>query len=158
MKQLLEQYAAAVIAGILALLLLLIIRQNIYGQGMGISQVLGLIVQNSVCEKSIIENHALEDYVKDTALMMEIKQVYVIANQDTEGKTCFCVKNISGEFLPVYWKRVWNSQWQAEYVTISPDGSCIRFSKPGIYWVEVFSVDKNEIAHSWVAKVLVNER
>ena len=33
MKQLLEQYAAAVIAGILALLLLFMIRQNIYGQG-----------------------------------------------------------------------------------------------------------------------------
>lgn len=158
MKQLLEQYVAAVIAGILALLLLFMIRQNIYGQGIGISQVLGLIVQDSIHAQSIVENQDLENYMKDAVLEMEVKQCYVTVNQEIAGSDCFLVKNQENVYQPVYWQAAWNCAWEPEEVSIASDGRKILFSQPGVYWVQIFSIDNNEKVHSWVAKLLVNER
>ena len=158
MKQVIEQYASGVIATVIALVIFLIIGQGIYKQNMGIEQVLGLVLKDSIGEKSIVENGVFEDYVKETTMDIERKTEYLIANKETLAENCFCIKNGNGEIQSSYWKRAWNLDGKDVDVKISQDRSKICFSKIGVYWVEIFAVDRYENEHSWIVKVLVNER
>lgn len=158
MKQILEQYAAGIIASMLAMILLGVINHGNYGYGVGISQILELVVQDSVSAEPIAENGVLEDYLSDTAMDLEVKSVYVIANQQTSGEECFTVKNARGETFCVLWKKAWNLQWEEVDVGILADGSSICFSDAGCYWVQIYTLDKNAKEHSWIVKLLVNER
>ena len=158
MRQVLEQYASAVIAGMLGLVLFIIINQGGYGNEFGISKVLGVILQDSISGKSIAENDQIQDHFKENSFDMKVKNAYVTVNQEIAGSDCYTAKNREGDILPIYWESVWDANWKPADVEISEDKSCICFSKAGVYWVQFFVLDKNEKAHSWVGKLLVNER
>lgn len=158
MKQILEQYASAVIAGMLGLVLFIIINQGGYGNGFGISKVLGVILQDSISGKSIVEKDQIQNHFKENFVDMEVKNVYVTVNQEITGSDCFTAKNREGNILPVYWKNVWDMNWEPVNAKILVDKDHICFPKAGVYWVQFFVLDKNEKEHSWVGKLLVNER
>ena len=80
MKQVFEQYASAVITGMVSVILLIVIGKNIYGHGIGISQVLGMILQDSIGEKSMVENMAMELYLQGTTFELKEKNVYIAAD------------------------------------------------------------------------------
>ena len=158
MKQLLEQYASAVIAGALALLLFLVIGRNIYGENQGISQVLGYILQDSVGEKSIIENDVLEEYLNNGILDIEVQNVYLEENKKILLSDCFCVKDRSGNVQDIYLKQAWNEAWEEVEVGVSADQKSICVPHAGVYWMQILALDGNGKEHSWIAKLLVNER
>ena len=68
MKQVIEQYASSMIATVLAVMLLGIIGHGVYEQKMGIGQVLGRILQDSIEETSIVENGVLEAFSKEAKM------------------------------------------------------------------------------------------
>ena len=158
MKQVLEQYASAVITAMLAILLLMVIGKNIYGQDIGISQVLGMVLNDSVGEKAIIENNAMERYVQGTGFVLKEKNVYLVVDQETSISDCFEVRNSRGLRASLYLDKVWNQNWEIVDVRKSMDGRKICISKAGVYWLQIFTIDKNNKQHSWVVSVLVNER
>ena len=158
MKQLLEQYASAVIAAMLALVLFLVIGRNVYGEGQGISQVLGEVLQYSIGEKSIIENNVLEEFINKGILDIEVQNVYVPANEETLLSDCFCVSDTKGNVQNVYLKQAWNEAWEEVDVGVSADRRCICISHTGVYWLQIFVLDGNAKEHSWIVKLLVNER
>ena len=158
MKQVFEQYASAVIAGMLALILLVMIGKNIYGQDVGISQVLGLVLEHSVGEKAIVENYAMEMYLEGTVFGINSKNVYMTVDEEIAVSDCFEVRNSYGQRVPVYLGEVWNHNWEVVEVKKTSDGSNVCISKAGVYWLQIFTVDKNKKQHSWMVKVLVNER
>ena len=158
MKQVFEQYASAVITGMVSVILLIVIGKNIYGHGIGISQVLGMILQDSIGEKSMVENMAMELYLQGTTFELKEKNVYIAADQEVLISDYFEARDSNGKIVPTYLGKVWNQNWEPIELRISTDGRIVCISKAGVYWMQIFTVDKNEKQHSWIVKVLVNER
>lgn len=158
MKQLLEQYASAVIAAMLALVLFLVIGRNVYGEGQGISQVLGKVLQYSIGEKAITDNNVLEELINKGILDIEVQNIYVPINEESLLSDYFCVKDINGNETNVYLKQAWNEAWEEVEVGVSADKRCICISQAGVYWMQIFALDGNAKEHSWIVKLLVNER
>lgn len=158
MKQLLEQYASAVIAAMLALVLFLVIGRNVYGEGQGISQVLGKVLQYSIGEKAIIDNNVLEELINKGILDIEVQNIYVPINEESLLSDYFCVKDINGNETNVYLKHAWNEAGEEVEVGVSADKRCICISQAGVYWMQIFALDGNAKEHSWIVKLLVNER
>lgn len=158
MKQLLEQYASAVIATMLALVLFLVIGRNVYGEGQGISQVLGKVLQYSIGEKAITDNNVLEELINKGILDIEVQNIYVPINEESLLSDYFCVKDINGNETNVYLKQAWNEAWEEVEVGVSADKRCICISQAGVYWMQIFALDGNAKEHSWIVKLLVNER
>ena len=158
MKQVLEQYASAVIAGILAIILLVVIVRGIYGNGIGISRVLGSVLQDSIGVTAIVESKAMEDYVQGTSIILQAKTVYMTVGQEMFISDFFEAKNSFGEILPIFFQEAWNLSWENINVETALGGRKIRFLKEGAYRMQIFTTDKNGKEHSWIVKVLVNER
>lgn len=158
MKQLLEQYASAVIAGMLALMLIPMIGRNVYGDGQGISQVLGAVLQYSIGEKNIIENNVLETYISESILDIEVQNVYLTIHQETLLSDCFLIKDKDGKVRNVYLKQAWNEAGEEVEAGVSTDRQSICISDSGVYWMQIFALDGNEKEHRWIVKLLVNER
>ena len=158
MKQVIEQYASAVLTGMLAVVLLMVIGKNIYGKDMGISQVLGLVLQDSIGEKTIVENDAMETYVQGTVFLLKEKNVYITVDQEISISDCFEARNSYGELVPIYLGEIWNQNWEAIDAEKSSDNRKLCISKAGAYWLQIYTVDKNKKQHIWLVRVLVNER
>lgn len=158
MKQVIEQYASAVLTGMLAVVLLMVIGKNIYGPDMGISHVLGLVLQDSIGEKAIVENDAMETHVQGTSFVLKEKNVYISVDQEIFISDCFEARNTYEETVPLYLGEVWNHNWETVNVEKSSDGRKLCISKAGVYWLQIYTLDKNKKQHIWVVKVLVNER
>ena len=158
MKQVMEQYAAVVIAGFLTIILFTIIVQGIYGQNMGISKIFGLILQDSIGEKAIIENGALEAYILGTAIVLKEKNVYAVTNQEICIEDCYEAKNSYGDNIPLFFEAAWNQKWEAIEVDSFEEGRKISIAEEGAYWIQVYTMDKNKKKHSWMVSMLVNER
>ena len=158
MKQLLEQYASAVIAAMLALVLFLVIGRNVYGEGQGISQVLGKVLQYSIGEKAITDNNVLEELINKGILDIEVQNIYIPINEESLLSDYFSVKDINGNETNVYLKQAWNEAWEEVEVGVSTDKRCICISQAGVYWMQIFALDGNAKEHSWIVKLLVNER
>lgn len=158
MKQVIEQYASAVIAGMLAVILLMVIGKNIYGKDVGISQVLGFVLQDSIGEKSIVENPAMEEYLQGTGFVLEEKNIYITADREISVSECFEARNSYGEMVPLYLNEAWDQNGVSVDVAKSADGSKLCIAKAGAYWLRIYAIDKNNKPHHWMVKVLVNER
>ena len=146
MKQILEQYASGAIAILIALTLLWVIDY---------AEVLGAIVQDSIGEKAIVENEVFEGYLKESILDMQVKNVYVTALEETLMSDCVEVKNRQGQIMPVVFKKVWNTDGEELHIE---GGTSFCIPSAGVYWFEISSTDGNQMEHSWIVKLLVNER
>lgn len=158
MRQVIEQYASAIIASGIGMMLLFMIGQNIYNDGYGINQVLGLILQDSIEEISIIENGVLEAFSKEAGMNIKVKNVYFLQNQEKNLLDCFEVTANDGMLSTVYFQEAWKLDWEKLEVKLSTDRTKISFEDIGTYWLQIYAMDKNGKKHSWIAKVLVNER
>lgn len=158
MKQVIEQYASAIIASVIGVTLLVVVGQSIYGNGVGIQQVLSLILYDSIDEKAIVENGVIEEYMQDTSMNLEVKNVYMSVDKDAVLSEYYEATVRGEELGQIFFEDAWNMKWEKINVNISADRSRICFLEPGIYWMEIYALDKNEKKHSWVVKVLVNER
>ena len=158
MRQVIEQYASAIIASGIGILIIFLIGQNIYDQGIGINQVLGLILQDSIEEPSIVENGVMEAYVKESEMNIKEKNVYMLTNQEVKLSDCFEVTTQDGVLSSVYVQEVWNPEWKKMDAKLSADRTKICFLEKGIYWLQIYAMDKYEKKHNWIVKVLVNER
>lgn len=158
MKQMLEQYASAVIAVFLTGILFMIVVHSVYGNNLGISQVLGFILQDSIGEIAIVENGIMEDYVRGTAIELKEKNVYLTVGKESLISDYFEAKNSAGEIFPLWCEVVWNHDRRILDVEKIDQGKKICFDKEGAYWIQLATMDKNDNRHSWIVKVLVNER
>lgn len=158
MKQIVEQYAAAIIACTLAIALWTVLNHGIFENGWSFSKVLDVIIQDSIGEKAIAENDILEEYFGGTALEIQVKNVYLAANQEVSLQDYVTVKNRQNELVPVFLKRGWNSKWESIELGIPNDASRLSISETGVYWVQIYAKDENQKDHDWIIKLLVNER
>ena len=158
MKQVLEQYGAALIAVLVALMLFRTIGGSGFFKGKGISEVLGMMVQYSIGDKSMVDQGALEELAQHSILEIEEKNVYFTVSQSRNISECFVAKNKQGQELSLCVKQVWDRNWVEVNTMNWKSGQDIQFSETGIFWMEICAQDANQKEHSWIVKVLVNER
>lgn len=158
MKQVFEQYASAIIAVLLASLLFTVMWSGAFFQGKGIPQVLGQILEYSIGEQFITENGTFEEYMNEAAPAIIECNAYVVANQPVLLSDCYEAKSYQGTVLPVFLKRIWDTDGTEVDVGVSEDRETICMSEAGIYWVQVYTIDENGKQSSKIAKLLVNER
>ena len=159
MKQVFEQYASAMIAAFLALILLTFIWSGSYFQQNGIPQVLGQMLTYSIGERGILEHSAFWEYRKGAApTITKREDVLVVANQRIRLSDCFEARSYQGEALSVFLKNAWTENGEETDLGISSDGTSIYVSEAGVYWVQLYTVDENRKESSIITKLLVNER
>ena len=71
---------------------------------------------------------------------------------------CFEVTTHDGGLSQVYVQEAWNQEWETVEIKLSLDRTKVSFSDTGTYWLQIYAIDKNQKKHSWIVKVLVNER
>jgi hypothetical protein len=158
MKQVFEQYASAVIAVFLSLTIFTVIGMGTFLQGKGISQVLGQVLGYSVGESPIVENQAFKEYMSGATPTIREKNVYLTKNKHAFLSDCFEAKSSNGAVLPVFFERLWSEDGRELDIKMFTNGTSICISEPGVYWVQVYAVDKNQKRCSVISKLLVNER
>ena len=158
MKQVLEQYASAIIATWIALILITVLINGSFFQGKGIAQILGQVVEYSIGEKTVLENEAFENYMSYIPPTIREKDVYIVKGQSVCLSDCFEAKSNQGELLPVYVKKIWDETGREVNAQLSVDTSQINISRTGSYWLHIYAEDKNNRVCERVVRLLVNER
>ena len=158
MKQVFEQYASTVIAVFLSLTIFTVIGMGTFLQGQGISQVLGQMFGYSVGESPIVEKQAFKKYMTKATPTIRGKNVYLAKNKHIDLSDCFEAKASNGAVLPVFFERLWSEDGRELDLKMFTNGTSICISEPGVYWVQVYVVDKNHKRCSVLSKLLVNER
>ena len=158
MKQVFEQYASTVIAVFLSLTIFSVIGMGTFLQGQGISQVLGQVLGYSVGESPIVQNQAFKEYMGGVAPTIREKSVYLAENKHIFLSDCFEATSGNGAVLPVFFSKLWNVDGTEFDLKVSADKTSFYAPKAGVYWVQVYAVDKNYKRCSVISKLLINER
>lgn len=155
MKQVVLEYAGAVIAVLGAISFFLVFHQFFVGR----EGVLGQMLMYSIGENSMAENEAFDAYKEKPApVFVEKDQAELIVNQKCLLADYCEAKDWKGEELPVFINRAWTEDGEEVSFRIWEDGQLISFSNAGVYFVEVYAVDENQRQTNMVLKLFVNER
>lgn len=158
MKQVLEQYGAAIISVLMATTVLAVIWNGSFGNNQGLAQVLGHLLGHSIEEGSASGSQAYDDYMSSAAPSIEIQNCYLVENQRVLLTECFQAKSYEGEVLPVYLKKAWSLSGEETDLGLSSDGSSICVPEAGLYFAQVYAVDSKKKETCIQVKLLVNER
>ena len=155
MKQVILEYAGAVIALLATLSFLLIFDHFLVGK----DGVLGQMLVYSIGEKSIAEHEAFDAYKNDIPPTIVEKDGYiVVANQRVCLTDCFEAKSSKGDNLPVYLRCAWNLDGNETNIGVPEDKRSICVPEAGIYWIQIYAINENGRESSQIVKLLVNER
>lgn len=155
MKQVILEYAGAVIAVIGALSFFIVFHQFFTGE----NGVLGKILLYSIGEKSIAENSSFEEYMNDLPPSIVEKEGYeIVVNKKIQLKDCFEAKTQNNESLAVYLRNAWDMSGNPINLAISQDATTICVSEAGIYQIEIYAIGENGKETSKILKIVVNER
>lgn len=155
MKQVILEYAGAVIA-LLGTFCFLIIFQSFF---VGKEGALGQMLEYSVGEKTIAEHQAFDEYKRELPPQIVEKEGILLAvNQRVSLSDYFEAKSNKGDLLPVYLQFAWDMDGNETNLGASADKRTICVEKAGIYLIQIYAVDENGKAASQRLKILVNER
>lgn len=155
MKQVMTEYAGAVIALLGALSFFLVFHTFFVG-GEG---VLGQMLTYSIGEKSIAEHEAFDAYKTQLPPIITEKDYYVVvANKRVSLSSCFEAKASNGDSLQVYLDRAWNMAGRETNIGVSEDRRSICVPAAGSYWIQIYAIDEKGIKSSQIVTLLVNER
>jgi hypothetical protein len=155
MKQVILEYAGAVIA-LLGTFCFLIVFQYFF---VGEEGALGQMLKYSVGEKTIAEHEAFDEYKRELPpKIVEKKDLFLVANQRVSLSDYFEAKSNKGDILPVYLEFAWDMDKNETNMGACADKRTICVEKAGIYLIQIYAVDENGKATSQRLKILVNER
>ena len=158
MKQVMEQYASAVVAVLIATAIIAIIIGGSLGAEQALGPALGQVLGHSVSGKNFSQNPEFDSYMSTAAPSISCKTTYVVANQKTLLADCWQAYSYNGKSLPVYLRKAWSESGAETDLGLSPDGTSICVPKPGVYWLQVYAVDEKQKETCIQMKLLVNER
>ena len=155
MKQVVMEYAGAVIAVLGAISFFLLFHQFFVGQ----NGVLGQMLVYSIGNYSLAENKAFDVYKENEMIhFTDQTEGNPVVNQKILLSDHCEAKDENGDVLPVYIKRAWDIDGKEVSFRIWEDGQIISFSSAGIYRVEVYTIDKSGKEISKIFQLFVNER
>ena len=147
MKQVIEQYASAIIAVFVAVILFSILNKNMF--------VLGNIMEYSLAETAYCGNQAFDIYMEKGGPVIQLKEkIELGVNQKEKLTHYFKATDMNGKELPVYVNEIRDAS--GDLVVLS----CLNelcFSQAGVYWLEVYTIDENQKETSLFTNILVNE-
>lgn len=160
MKQIMEHYAGAIIAGIVTIALLGIIFGFSYGKGQGMPKVLGEITDVAL-SKAQDMNGTTDAFEKHMAIIMpeiSVADSYAcVAKEWIMVSDCLVATDDNGQHIPVFVDSGWSAGGTDGTITVSGDGTEIYASKPGIYWLAAYVCTENGNSRNVIVKLIVNE-
>ena len=156
MKLVIEQYASAIIATWIGLVVITVIMGT--NSTNGIPQLLGQVLVYSIDDTSIRENEAFKQYMTTLPPTINEKKVYLVAGESILLSDYFEAKSSNGNLLPVYVKEIWDERGVELTAKVSEDATRICLERSGCYWLHIYACDENRKKCERMVRVLVNER
>ncbi len=160
MKQIMEHYGRAVIAGIITIVLLGIVFGISYGKNHGIPKMLGAMA-NTVLTSSNQMNgtsDAFEKHMESNLVEITVNNSYAcVAQEWIAVSDCLTAVDESGQQFAVQAVAGWSAGVTDGTITVSSDGTELYASKAGVYWIKAIVDMDNGQSKNVVVKLLVNE-
>lgn len=159
MRQIMEQYGAAILAIGVALSMMYIFGQIRIENRQGLPAILGSFVENEVATLPIDVKTGKNFKVcmATPVIEFETKNPYVTAGQKVKANDYIIARMDANDTIPVTVERILTESYQESDVWISSDKKSFRVTLPGIYWVYVYAVGENGKANKGLAKIIVKE-
>ena len=158
MKQVIEQYASAVITSLVVLVFLRILFGGVGESGFHVTSLLGEVLKYSMAQSSFQENQAFDEYMNYGVPEIYVKEeIYLRVNQSIPLSHCIEAHDAFGEALEINIREMKNAYGNQLDVEQINETKQLCFSLPGVYWLHAYAVDENQKETNVMVKLLVNE-
>lgn len=161
MKKMLEQYAGAVIAAVVALGIFGILYGRSFGNGFIFSDYLGAMIKAAVFTESVSvrTGSAFDVYMNRTVPVFGIPNCMDLQNGETTSvSSVLQAVDAQGGILDICVQNSWDENFNQTNALEVWDQTNLSFYSSGVFWIELYTADRNGYSRHAVVQMFANER